>query len=388
MRQVLIVILTIALISVVFLSYYIGNKRGVNYGVENAKEILAKKAIKREIPTDTLVAKYVKVLTVSNQIHPIVLSGHGKVNAASTINISTEVQGVLNSKIVLKKGTSFKVGQVLFTINNSDIKLALQSKKSAFLTQLTTILPDLSIDYEESYPNWKQFFEKIDVTQPLPILPEFNSVKEKSFIISRNILSQYYSIKSDEERLNKYTITAPFSGSIIESYIESGATVSPGMTVITILKEGKLEIEIPILAKNLSLVKKGQEVELQHSDGNKIMGTVSRIGEYVNTSTQTFPVFVAINGNNENLYNGMYLEATITCNSNQLATEVPRTAIFDDRTIYIVNEMNQLVKQTVNISTLQDKTALITGLENGTRIVSEAIVNVKEGSTVSVLNQD
>jgi RND family efflux transporter MFP subunit len=245
----------------------------------------------------------------------------------------------------------------------------------------------LNIDYPESYNSWKIFFEKIDVSLPLPSLPEFKSTKEKSFIISRNILSQYYSIKSDEERLKKYIITAPFSGSVIESYTESGATISPGMSVIKILREGKLEIEIPILAKNLALIKKGQEVQLQNNDGSIILGSINRIGEYVNSSTQTFPVFVSINDNNNTLYNGMYLESTINCNSKQLAVEIPRTAIFDDENIYLINNENQLIKKKITISTFQDKTVLVTDLEEGTSIVSEAIVNVKEGTIVSILNK-
>ena len=387
MRQVLVVISTITIIVIIISSYFMGKNNGINYGVENAEEILAERKKSRTPASDTIIPKYVKSLTVKNQIHPIILKGYGKVNAASSINISTEVQGVLTSAISLKKGTNFRRGQVLFTIKNADVKLALQSKKSSFLTQLTTILPDLSIDYPESYNNWKIFFEKIEVSLPLPNLPEFKSNKEKSFIISRNILSQYYSIKSDEARLKKYTITAPFSGSIIESYSESGATVSPGMSVIKILREGKLEIEIPVLAKNLALIKKGQEVQLQNNDGRIILGSINRIGEYVNAATQTFPVFVSINDNNNSLYNGIYLESTINCNSNQLAVEIPRTAIFENENIYTINNESQLVKKKINISTLQDKTVLVTGLKDGTSIVSEAVVNVKEGTTVSILNQ-
>ncbi len=385
-RHVLIVILSFCIITIVALAFSIGREAGIKHGVENAEKIRAKKQKGKQLTTDSITPKYVKAITIKNEIHPIELKGYGKVISATSINISTEVQGILSSSIYIKKGTHFQKGQVLFTIKNNDVKLGLQSKKSSFLTQLSAILPDLNIDYPESFDQWKLFFEKIDVQKPLPPLPNFKSTKEKSFIISRNILSQYYSIQSDEARLKKYTITAPFSGSIIEAYTDEGANVSPGMSVIKILREGKLEIEIPILANNLSLINKGQEVQLKHNNDNVIFGKISRIGNYVNPTTQTIPVFVDIMSGKNNLYNGMYLESTINCNSLLRAAKIPRTAIFDDEKVFSITNNNELKEINIEISTYQDKFVLVTGLKDGMKIVSEAIVNAKDGTTVAILN--
>lgn len=386
-RHILIIITTFVIFGLFAVFFAIGNKIGTNYGVDNYEEILAERKKDRTPSNDSVIEKYVNVLTIQNKIHPVVLTGYGKVNASTSINIATEVQGQLKTSIALKKGTKFRKGQILFTIKNTDAKLALQSKKSSFLTQLTTILPDLNIDYPESYNNWKIFFEKIDVSQPIPTLPDFKSTKEKSFIISRNILSQYYSIKSDEERLKKYIISAPFSGSIIESYSDNGAVVSPGMSIIKILREGKLEIEIPVLSKNLALIKMRQEVLLKNSNKNIIKGKVTRIGDYVNPTTQTFPIFVSIDKKETSLYNGMYLEASINCDTKQFAAKIPRTAIFNENQVYIIERGNILKKQEIIVSTSQDKYVLVSNLSDGTKVVSEAIVNAKEGTKVSILNK-
>ena len=387
-RQILIILLSFFLLGLIILSFNIGRKGGVKYGVENAEKIRAENQKKIDTTnTNSEKSKYVSVVTVENQLFPITLNGYGKVIASSSINISSEVQGILTSNIVLKKGTHFKKGQILFSIKNTDAKLALKSKKSSFLTLLTSILPDLTIDYPTSYNNWKIFYDKIDVDKPLPQLPEFKNSKEKSFIISRNILSQYYSIKSDEERLNKYTVVAPFSGSIIQAFSDNGAIVSPGMAVIKVLRDGKLEIEIPVLSKNLPLLKKNQKIELRANKNQIIEGTISRIGDYINSETQTVPVFVKINDSKIALYNGMYLESTIRCESNEMAMIIPRTAIFSDEKVYVVDKDNKLIETKIEISTYQDKTVLVTNLKNGTKVVSEAVINVKEGSEVVILNK-
>ncbi len=387
-RQILIILLSLFLVGIVIISYKLGKKKGIKYGVENAESIREKNKTKIDSNANYIEKdKYVSVVTVQNELFPVTLNGYGKVIAASSINISSEVQGILTSSIQLKKGTHFKKGQVLFSIKNTDAKLALKSKKSSFLTLLTSILPDLTIDYPESYNDWRKFYDKIDVNLTLPELPKFKNSKEKSFIISRNILTQYYSIKSDEERLKKYAVVAPFTGSIIQSFTDNGAVISPGMAVIKVLREGKLEIEIPILSKNLPLITKNQEVSLKVNNNKTVVGKISRIGDYINPETQTVPVFVAINNSKVALYNGMYLESTIRCKSNTMAMLIPRTAIFSDEKVYLVNEQNKLVETKVDISTFQDKTVLVTNLKNGSKVVSEAVVNVKEGSEVVILNK-
>lgn len=158
------------------------------------------------------------------------------------------------------------------------------------------------------------------------------------------------------------------------------------MAVIKVLREGKLEIEIPVLSKNLPLLKKNQIVELKANKNQKIEGTISRIGNYINSETQTVPVFVKISDSKIALYNGMYLESTIRCESNEMSMIIPRTAIFSDEKVYVVGEDNKLVETKIEISTYQDKTVLVTNLKNGTKVVSEAVVNVKEGSEVVILN--
>jgi len=83
----------------------------------------------------------------------------------------------------------------------------------------------------------------------------------------------------------------------------------------------------------------------------------------------------------------MYLESTIRCESNEMAMPIPRTAIFSDEKVYLVNKENKLEEIKIEISTYQDKTVLVTNLDNGSRIVSDAIVNAKNGMEVKILNK-
>ena len=131
--------------------------------------------------------------------------------------------------------------------------------------------------------------------------------------------------------------------------------------------------------------KKGLKVRLKNNENDTILGKIIRVGEYVNPVTQTIPVFVGINNSEVPLYNGMYLESEILCNSVSKGVELPRTAIFGKDMVFVVDENNQLHKKRVKIITRQDKTVLVKGLNDGELVVNEAIVNAKEGDKVALL---
>ena len=190
------------------------------------------------------------------------MKSSGRVIPGKIINISSEVQGVLESGISLKKGSKFKKGDLLFKLRDTDIKLMLAAKKSAYLSLIAQNLPDIATDFSQEFDKWNNFFNGINVDQPLDDFPSFNTTREKNFIISRNILAEYLSIKSDEFKLSKYFQFAPFTGSIVESYTDKGAIVNPGSPVIQIMRSDELEIEIPIPLKYMDNIKLGTKVNL------------------------------------------------------------------------------------------------------------------------------
>ena len=75
---------------------------------------------------------------------------------------------------------------------------------------IACILPDIKIDFPESFQKYQDFFNSLKIDQPLPELPELDSDKEKVFLASRNILNDYFNIKSAEVRLSKYRLICTF----------------------------------------------------------------------------------------------------------------------------------------------------------------------------------
>lgn len=347
--------------------------------------------------------RYVKVLTADPNDNSIIIEGSGRISTSQKVDISAEVQGLLiQAGKTIKPGVSFSKGQMLYSIRNNDARLSLQARKSSFMNLIANALPDLKLDYSNNYENWKNFFESIDVDEVLPNLPETKSQKEKTFISLKNIFTEYFNIKADEERLWKYAIVAPFDGSITDVFVEPGSVVNPGTRIATLIRTGDLEVEIPVDARNITNIKVGMPVSLTASSGNKTYdGKVIRIGEFVNVTTQSIPVYVSILKRKDDvLFNGMYLKAEINCGAMSNTVKIPRRALPDENHYYVLKKVKdtvqvkyhfflkkdsvftayKLVKKKLKTGFVLKNDILALDLKKGSKVVKEPVTQVTKES--------
>ena len=377
-RKIIIIVILLLLSGLLFIVGSISYESGVSYGESNAEEIRASK-IKNV--SAVVSSKFANVQVVLNKTYPVIVSGSGRVMAGTMINISSEVQGLLNSPISLKKGTSFKKGDLIFKIRDTDAKLSLAARKSNYLSQWTSVLPDLATDHSKQYDKWYNFFNSITVDQPLEEFPNFTTSKEKNFIISRKLLAEYLNIKSDEYRLTKYFQVAPFNGSIVEAYIDQGAIVNPGSPVIQIIRDDELEIEIPLAVKYMQKIKIGSSVTLIENE-IEFMGKVVRVGNFINANTQSVPVYVKPI-NKLPLYYGMYVKAKLELNALELVCKIPRTAIFGENKIYIVDMDSTIHSTKINIKSSDEINYYVDNLKDSIIYLPQPIVNAKDSLKIT-----
>ena len=382
-RKIVVFVLLLIFFGLLMIVGSISYNSGVSYGEANAEQIRKSKIINVD---SVVVENFVTAAYTLNEKAPIRVKSSGRIVPGKMISISSEVQGVLESSITLKKGTKFRKGDLLFKLRDTDIKLMLAAKKSAYLSLIAQNLPDIATDFSSEFEKWNAFFNAINVDQPLNEFPEFNTTREKNFIISRNILAEYLSIKSDEFRLSKYFQFAPFSGSIVESFTDEGAIVNPGSPVIQIMRNDELEIEIPVPLKYMDNIKVGNRVELRENE-RSFDGVIIRKGEFINAKTQNVPVYVKPQ-NTKSLYYGMYVEAILKLNSNQNVVRIPRKALFDNERLYTVNQQDStLVSISLNIRSSDDKFVYVENLSDSILYVTQPLINKEEKNKVTPVLQ-
>lgn len=347
----------------------------------------------KELPPErpkSVSANYVKVNPVDYREVDTEVVAYGRITSSQTLNVIAEVGGrVLPGSIPLKPGANFRKGQVLCRIYGEEARLTLQARKSEFLNLIASSLPDLKIDFADDYSVWLTYFESIEIDQPLQDLPEISSNKVKTFLATKNILRDYYTIKSMEENLRKYTIYAPYDGSIATVSLEVGTVVNSGTSIASIIRTDELELEIPVEVREVRWIEEGSPAEVSLEDGSvSWQGQVVRIADYVDPTTQSINVYVNVNaGPNSGLYDGMYLKTIIPGNRLESAMEVPRRVLMNENEVFVVDG-GILKTRRVNIEKITRDQVLISpleanGLNQGDSLVIEAPANAIENMKVT-----
>lgn len=340
---------------------------------------------KKEKKKNKVTAKrYVKTRPVAYRQIPTELEFYGRLRADIPLDVVAEVPGKIQAgKVPLKAGQSFRKGTLLFTINATEARLKLRAAKSAFLKEIAAILPDLKIDFPESYPAWQTYFDSVGIHKPLPDLPDYRNTKEKTFLATKNIYHTYYTLKSSEEVLKRYRFYAPFSGSITEVFAPTAAFANPGVKVIKILKTSTLELEVAVNPQDIRWVKPGTLVAIRAEDGRQIRkGKVVRIGEVLNPKSQALKVFIRLLPGKEKLYQGMYLKASVPGTQIESAMEIPRAALVNKKQVYTIENDSILAIKTVKVHKLNTETAIISGLQTKESLIVESVVGAYEGMKI------
>ena len=332
------------------------------------------------------IVKTVFTETAKNRTIPIVLPAQGNLTAKNRMELYAEVQGVFRSSAHdFKAGQPFKKGESLLRLDASEYYATVQAAKSEFYNLITSLLPDLRLDYPEAFPVWQSYLNSIDINKSLPSLPENNTEKVRYFITGRGVNTSYYNIKNMEQRLGKYGINAPFNGVLTEALVTQGTLVRQGQKLGQFIDTSVYELELSI-AKNYSdLLHLGEKVFLSTIEGNETYsGTVVRVNSSIDQASQTIKVYVEVKG--QNLKEGMFLQAQLEAKEEPNAIKLSRKLLVNESEIFIVRDsiLDVLEIEPVYFSS---KDMVVKGIPDGTQIVTRSVPGAYAGMLVKVFKE-
>ncbi len=329
--------------------------------------------------------KTVTTENVKNKKIPVEINSTGSVLAKDRMVIYSEVQGVFQrTSTPFKAGTKYRTGQTLIGINNSEFVASVKSQRIGFKSLITSTLADIQFDYPNELAKWKNYVSSISADKRLPKLPETQNENFTNYITSKNIYSNYYTIKNLETRLGKYTISAPFSGVLVEANITPGTLVSPGQKLGEFIKPGVYELELNVNASLANFLKIGKKVVLENIDKSKMYeGRVSRINSQIDRASQTIQLFVEVRSNE--LKEGEYLKADIKSQEIDSVYELNRKLLVDQSFVFLVKD-SALVKQPISILHSGENSLIIKGIPENSQLITLPMPNGYEGMKVSPKN--
>ncbi len=350
-------------------------------GIFVAKMIIDSKTQRK--PRVEKVIKTVFAEKAQNGDVAIMVPANGNLRAKRRVELYSEVQGVFNgSSKLFRPGNAYRTGETIIRINASEYAATVQSAKSNLYNELTSIMPDLRLDYPDIFPKWQAYLSGFDMAKSTPDLPEMSTENEKFFISGRGILTSFYNVKNLEQRLSKYRISAPFSGVVTEALVTEGSLVRAGQKLGEFINTDVYELEVAVSKTYSDLLKLGENVALTSLDKTKTYsGKVSRINSSVDQATQTIKAYIEVD--DKSLREGMYLEASLDAKQESDAIEIDRTLLLENDQIFIIRDS---ILDIIDVKPVyfSDKKVVVKEVPEGTTIITKPVVGAYAGMQVKI----
>jgi len=327
----------------------------------------------------------VEILKAEKQEATMTVKGTGTVKAAREISVIPQVSGeVVYTAPGLDVGGFFEKGTVLFRIEDTDYRLALeqaQSLKANAEYELAKIEGQAEIARNE----WEEI-NKGNETIPNPLVLYEPQLKNAKAALASA------SAKVDQAKLDlsRAEIKAPFNTRIRSESIEIGQYVKSGNSVAVLAGSDTAETAVSLTTDQLRWLdiprhgekQNGANALLNLSIGGTIYkwsGHVVRSTGEVDQKSRMMQVIVEIKdpyGLKEKGYPGpalaagSFVEVVIQGKKQKDVFVIPRTAFRDNSTVWTLDKDNMLhIKEVKTLRLERDRVIISEGIDNGDMIV-------------------
>lgn len=237
------------------------------------------------------------------------------VKAAGIIDVPPENRSVVSATMggYIKTlpfliGDAVRKGQVLLSIENPEF-VTLQQDYMEVIGQL---------DYLRSeYNRQKTMFDENITSQKsfLKAESEYKTAQAKYNGLNKHLVMLHISPENVEAGnvTSTVTIFSPISGSITQVNVTKGSYVAPCTTIVEIIDNDHIHIELSVFEKDIMKIKKGQEIEFKIPEvsSETFMAEVYLVGTAIGEG-RTIKVHGHLKDEeNHNFLTGMFVEASI-----------------------------------------------------------------------------
>ncbi|HEV7503443.1 MAG TPA: efflux RND transporter periplasmic adaptor subunit [Thermoanaerobaculia bacterium] len=278
----------------------------------------------------------------------------GYLQAWRRVEIHAEIAGRV-SRRAIEEGAQVQAGTLLVELDDRDRRFDLKDAQAAWLKSQATYAVDFSAGGEEkkkesgSGPAAAGTASQAaadperlhrDGLISAQRLEEMRRSEESSRLLSgsrrgevraaQNGLAQAeQQVERCRIALERTRIAAPFPGRVADLNVELGQQISPGESLLTLLEDDRLKVDVDVLEADLVWLRPGAPAEVHiPSLGNLALpGTIATITPRVKTETGTGRVTIAIANPQHRLVTGLF--ATVRLETRKLPGQlvVPARAV-------------------------------------------------------------
>ncbi len=346
----------------------------------------------------------VRIRTVKKQDRRVIVRGTGTVQAAQEVKIIPQVSGrAVWISPSMAAGGFFGEGDMLFEIEDTDYRLALE-KAEAARAKAEYELAAAEGRARVARMEWKRLAgEGSEKPNPLVLYgPQLKNARAE-------LASADASIKQAELDLARTRIRAPFNCRVRQENLATGQYVRAGESVAVLAGTDTAEIAVPLPLEEIYWINIPRTGTGEEGASAKVVIN-SRIGRYewngrvvrstgeVRQKSRMMNVVISVNDpygvdgaggpDGPSLATGRFVEVFLEGKMLAGVISVPRTAMRDNSSVWIMDEENRLRIRPVNVIRYEQGDALVAeGLEDGDRIVLASLSGAADGMKLRVVTE-
>ena len=291
------------------------------------------------------------------------LSLSGSLEANEQVELRSEISGVVE-QINFKEGSKVSKGQVLFRVNDLELRAQLAKVKTAEkLAAENERRAQLLLEKEAISQ------EEYDVAQA-----DLQSAKAQSQLTAA--------------QLAKATVRAPFSGTIGLRYISEGTYVTPATSIAKLVNTDKLKLTFSIPEKYSGQVGIGSELTFTTAGSKEEhTATVYAVEPGVDVATRTLKMRAMAENEDGKLIPGTFADVALPLEAVNDAIMVPTEALIPIQNGKKIFVKRDGVAKEVEVQTgarTANSVRVTSGLKPGDTILTSGVMILKDGAPVNV----
>lgn len=311
----------------------------------------------------------------------------GTVIPRSSSTISVRVMGVVTS-VLVKQGDRVKVGQLLLTIDDRDLKEKVRAAQEAhneavYGLESARRQRDLA---EKTYERYQKLYQdKAITTQELDNMSTSaaqakHGVEQGEAMVKRTEAS----LKEAKIFLGFSRVMSPMDGIVTGKMTDVGSMASPGVPLLKLEDRTARLVEAGFEERMLDTVKEGMEVKVRvPSNAEETTGKIVEIVPTVDPRTRTFVVKIAVP--DRMLRSGQYGLVRFESGSRDLLL-VPAGAVVTRGQltgVFLVDEENRVTYRLIRTGrSYGDMVEVLSGLSSGDTIIVGNVDRAVDGGIV------
>ncbi len=309
----------------------------------------------------------------------------GTVRGQTEVELKFEVSGTIQA-INFREGDLAKEGQELVTLNDREAQLRLEyaeSKRATAEAQLKLARKRLSVN-EELFRIGAIIRPKLEESQ---IEVEQAETQVETAVKEAGLA---------EHELGRTTLKAPMDGVIGTRQVEPGEYVTPQTVIATLMDVNAVYVELGIIERDIERIRLGQRVKVSVDSlpNTTFEGKVDNLAPVIEGKSRTLTAKVKVENTQGQLLPGMFARAEIAVFEKPNALVIPTSALKDtdgdgkfESVFLAAGDKAALKPITVGYLTT-DYAEVSQGLDEGDQVITEARGNLKDGSSLTFLEQE